>query len=307
MILRAKHILFLFLLPMLWACEEEVYFSNNGFTPRIVLSSIFTNDSIWVVTLTHSQSIFDESADKPYIDDATIVITNKVGAQECQLFHTGKGIYKSFRCTSGQDEYYKISVYSPQYGSVTAESTIPAIAELTNIQVSSSDEYEDASEISFNIQDNSVEDNYYIWSVVEVDTSLHSVHDESGLKLDTRQWVNDVSKELSGSTSGKLNTSLSASEFDLENLTTSPKLITSKFNGKGEQQGGGSNVKNKVWMIRLMTVSSDMYRYFNSLQDYVRASNNQNSTVDPSKLYSNVKGGLGIFAGYTVRYYEIPK
>ncbi|MBL0083506.1 MAG: hypothetical protein IPP37_14285 [Saprospiraceae bacterium] len=29
--------------------------------------------------------------------------------------------------------------------------------------------------------------------------------------------------------------------------------------------------------------------------------------VDPSKLYSNVKGGLGIFAGYTVRYYEIPK
>ncbi|MBL0083508.1 MAG: hypothetical protein IPP37_14295 [Saprospiraceae bacterium] len=72
-----------------------------------------------------------------------------------------------------QDEYYKISVYSPQYGSVTAESTIPAIAELTNIQVDSSDEYEDASEISFNIRDNSVENNFYIWSVVEVDTSLH--------------------------------------------------------------------------------------------------------------------------------------
>ncbi|MBL0083507.1 MAG: hypothetical protein IPP37_14290 [Saprospiraceae bacterium] len=46
-------------------------------------------------------------------------------------------------------------------------------------------------------------------------------------------------KEISGSASGKINTSLSASEFDLENLSNSPKLITSKFNGKDEPQGGG--------------------------------------------------------------------
>lgn len=307
MILRAKYFYLLLLLPVFWSCEEEIYFSDHNFQPRIVLSSIFTNDSIWVVNLTHSESIFDESLEKPVIEDAKIVITNRVGAQECQLFHTGNGVYKSFKCTSGQDEYYKISVYSPTYGSVTAESTIPAFAELSNIQVEQSKEFEDASEISFNITDNSADNNFYIWSVVEVDTSVHSAENPNNFKIDTRQWVSDVSKEIRTNATGKLNTSLSASEFELENLADGPKLITSRFNGKDGVGGSPGNVKNKVWMIRMMTVSSDLYKYYQSLQDYVKAAQTQNSQVDPSKLFSNVRGGLGIFAGYSVKYYEIPK
>jgi hypothetical protein len=307
MILRVKYIYLLLLLPVFWSCEEEIYFSDHNFKPRIVLSSIFTNDSIWVVNLTHSESIFDESLEKPVIEDAKIVITNRVGAQECQLFHTGNGVYKSFKCTSGQDQYYKISVYSPTYGSVTAESTIPAFADLSNIQVEQSKEFEDASEISFNITDNSADNNFYIWSVVEVDTSIHSAENPNNFKIDTRQWVSDVSKEIRTNTTGKLNTSLSASEFELENLADGPKLITSRFNGKDGVGGSPGNVKNKVWMIRMMTVSSDLYKYYQSLQDYVKVSQTQNSQVDPSKLFSNVRGGLGIFAGYSVKYYEIPK
>ena len=284
MILRAKYFYLLLLLPVFWSCEEEIYFSDHNFQPRIVLSSIFTNDSIWVVNLTHSESIFDESLEKPVIEDAKIVITNRVGAQECQLFHTGNGVYKSFKCTSGQDQYYKISVYSPTYGSVTAESTIPAFAELSNIQVEQSKEFEDASEISFNITDNSADNNFYIWSVVEVDTSVHSAENPNNFKIDTRQWVSDVSKEIRTNTTGKLNTSLSASEFELENLADGPKLITSRFNGKDGVGGSPGNVKNKVWMIRMMTVSSDLYKYYQSLQDYVKAAQTQNSQVDPSKL-----------------------
>ena len=307
MILRAKYFGLLLLLSIFWSCEEEIYFADRNFQPRIVLSSIFTNDSIWVVNLTHSQSIFDDSQEKPVIEDAKIVITNRVGAQECQLFHTGNGVYKSFKCTSGQDQYYKISVYSPTYGSVTAESTIPAFAELSNIEVVESQEFEDASEISFNIKDNSTDNNFYIWSVVEVDTSAHSAENPNNFKIDTRQWVSDVSKEIRDNTSSKVNTSLSASEFELETLGSGPKLITSRFNGKDGVGGNQGTVKNKVWMIRMMTVSSDLYNYYQSLQDYVKASQNQNSQVDPSKLFTNVKGGLGIFAGYTVKYYEIPK
>ena len=82
---------------------------------------------------------FDESLENPswrrQIDN------QPCGCPGVPAFHTGNGVYKSFKCTSGQDQYYKISVYSPTYGSVTAESTIPAFAELSNIQVEQSKEF----------------------------------------------------------------------------------------------------------------------------------------------------------------------
>ncbi|MBK8700704.1 MAG: DUF4249 domain-containing protein [Saprospiraceae bacterium] len=289
------------------SCEEEVYFANAGFKPRIVLSSIFTNDSAWVVTLTHSQSAFEATDTAAFIEDAKIVITNKAGAQECVLNHVGRGVYKSYRCTSGQDEYYKISIYSEKYGSVSAESTIPARAEVTDILISNSAEIKDASEISFNIKDNSTESNFYIWSIVEVDTTIHIIDENNSLKLDLNQWVNDVRKESSLGASVKLNTSLSATDRDLENATSSPKVITSKFLGNGGQGTSNPGSGKEVLMLRLMTVSSDLYNYYQSLQKHVKASQDQNSVYDPGKLYSNVKGGLGIFAGYSVQFYPLKK
>ena len=297
--------LYFILIFTLLSCEEEITFSNNAFKPQIVLNSIFTNDSIWVVNLTHSSSVFSENTAPKYIDDAKIVITDSRGEQECVLYYEGNGVYKSFKCTSGQEELYRILVSTKKYGTVSAESRIPARANIKDLKISISQEYKDASDIFFTIQDNSQESNYFIWSIVDVDTSINVVTNDNGFKLDVVKWVTDVRREVVKSLPSKLDASISATELELDKSSTLPRLVTSKdFTPSGS---GPSGTSHEVPMLRLMTVSPDLYNYYKSLQEYVKASNGQTSVIEPGKLYSNVKGGMGIFAGYSVHYFEIPK
>ena len=79
-------------------------------------------------------------------------------------------------------------------------------------------------------------------------------------------------------------------------------ITTKKFYKDGETPPPAQ--ASKVPMLRLMTVSEDLYEYYKSLEDYLKYNNNSASVIEPQKIYSNIKGGYGIFAGYSVQ--DIP-
>ena len=49
----------------------------------------------------------------------------------------------------------------------------------------------------------------------------------------------------------------------------------------------------------LLSINRDMYRYLNSLKTYSITDNSLIQYTEPSFVYSNVEGGLGIFGGYS--------
>jgi hypothetical protein len=290
---------------LLISCEEEVIFEAKNFTPKIVLNSIFTNDSIWVISLTHTTSIFDKKDVGNYITDAAINITNTRGEQVCKLYHEGKGIYKSLNCVSEYDQLYKINVYSAAYGVVSAQSKIPIKSSINSLKITISKEYINASEIEFKIEDKSPDKNYYIWSIVDVDTLLNKVKDDQNSKLDFKLWISEIKEQFVKVTSGKLSNSNSFSDLEIQSNSTT-KLITNK-NLKRDENQNVQTKSNIVPMLKLMTVSPELYDYYKSMEVYIKYSNSNSSLSEPQKLFSNVEGGLGIFAGYSIQYYSMPK
>ncbi len=51
--------------------------------------------------------------------------------------------------------------------------------------------------------------------------------------------------------------------------------------------------------LRVMTISKELYNYYSSLEEYYRTGKDSHSHETPFILYSNVKNGAGIFAGFS--------
>jgi hypothetical protein len=287
------------------SCEEELTFEAQKFVPKIVLNSIFTNDSIWVIQLTHTTSVFQKEIKNNYIDDAVIAITDQNGFLACNMYHEGKGIYKSSGCTSSFEKNYKVSIYSKKYGSVEASSQVPSLTKVEDVKITTSNEIENATEIEFKILDKFVDKNYYIWSVVNVDTSTSSVVSNITSRLEYGSWITEIEEQFNTVSSGKLSYSTSVAGSELQYTNSITKLVTNNvFRKEGSEV---SDEKNIVPMLKLMTVSPELYTYYKSMETYIKYNGTNTSVVEPQKLFTNIKGGLGIFAGYTIQYVPIKK
>lgn len=291
------------------ACEEEIFFSDDKFVPQIVLNSIFTNDSIWLIKLTHTTSIFDKSDASNYVSDAKIIVTDAKGESVCEFVHIGKGIYQSHSCKYSYEKEFKIFANSKKYGSVSSSSTIPTKAAIEYVKLKEVSELDNANEIEFQFKDQNIDNKYFIWSIIDVDTSHVGSGQNNGTlnsPLDIKTWVDDINDQAHLVKNGKLNSSLALSGEELEaNDNTTSIFTTRKFYRDGETPPADD--AKKVPMLRLMTVSEDLYQYYKSLEDYLKYNNNNASVIEPQKIYSNINGGYGIFAGYSIQYIPIQK
>lgn len=71
------------------------------------------------------------------------------------------------------------------------------------------------------------------------------------------------------------------------------------FDGRdgGDDPAGGGGVGTVAYELRVMTISSHLYDYYKSVE---RARSIANTSVANQRpIYSNVEGGLGIFAGFS--------
>ena len=123
--------------------------------------------------------------------------------------------------------------------------------------------------------------------------------------MDFRLWITEIKEQFGNVTSGKLSNTGATTDLDLESNSTA-RLITNK-NLKREDGTSLPSEKNVVPMLKLMTVSPELYNYYKSMEAYLKYNDTSSSVAEPQKLFSNVEGGLGIFAGYSIQYYSIPK
>ena len=119
----------LIVLSFLTSCISPVELDfPDSYTPKVVVNSEFTPDSIWTVYLQQSIPYVNTlNWEEHYILNAVVSVTDEQGFTE-RLLHTGDGIYKSFQgLRPVPDTEYILTVDAPSFMPVRAKSSAPEL------------------------------------------------------------------------------------------------------------------------------------------------------------------------------------
>ena len=114
---------------LMTGCTSPVELDFPGsYSPKVVVNSVFTPDSVWTVYLQQSIPYADTiNWEEQYILNADVSITDGHGMTE-RLLHVEDGIYKSFQNLHPvPDTEYTLMVDAPSFVPVQAKSSAPEL------------------------------------------------------------------------------------------------------------------------------------------------------------------------------------
>ena len=283
-------------------CTKEIEFDAQDIAPRIVVNSLFTNDSLWTANISRSVGVL-ETTSYTSIDDADVSIFDGNGVQVTTLTNQGDGLYTSLTGATPQaDELYTIEVTAPGYTSVSATNRIPTAVQINSIDTVSStnSDGEDILETTINFQDPPANENYYM---VEVLVKGTWIDEFEGDTIEFREPLRISCNDINVETINRFNSG------GFEN--TYLYLMLKDENFDGEDYALTFSVINYAELkdlelfgeIRLVNTSEAYFNYLKSFNMYQSASGNPFAT--PVQVYSNVENGMGIFAGGTLTYWDV--
>ncbi|MDG2505432.1 MAG: DUF4249 domain-containing protein, partial [Crocinitomicaceae bacterium] len=283
-------------------CTKEIEFDAQDIAPRIVVNSLFTNDSLWTANISRSVGVL-ETTSYTSIEDADVSIFDGNGVQVTTLTNQGDGLYASpTGATPQADELYTIEVNAPGYTSVSATNRIPTAVQINSIDTVSStnSDGENILETTINFQDPSANENYYM---VEVLVKGTWIDEFEGDTIEFREPLPISCNDINVETINRFNSG------GFEN--TYLYLMLKDENFDGEDYALTFSVINYAELkdlelfgeIRLVNTSAAYFNYLKSFNMYQSASGNPFAT--PVQVYSNVENGMGIFAGGTLTYWDV--
>jgi hypothetical protein len=149
-------------------CTKQIEFDAQDIAPRIVVNSLFTNDSLWAANISRSVGVL-ETTSYTSINDAYVSIFDGNGVQVTTLTNQGDGLYTSpTGATPVADELYTIEVSAPGYTSVSATNRIPTAVQINSIDTVSSTNSDGQTilETTINFQDPPANENFYMVEVL---------------------------------------------------------------------------------------------------------------------------------------------
>lgn len=260
------------------SCEKELDISQLQFSEKLVVNLLATdNDSIGV-TVFRSLDIFD-SIGKPQIENAKVFITDNKGVTTKLRFDLVSQTYRP-NWIPQAGVTYTLSVSWGNLGPVTSTFTIPKLNTIGKaIWKDSTGKDADGfltGTISFTIKDDPNARNYYEIGLFRYD------------EFSSEPWLNlPISPE---------NTDL------INNLIFNKEgallVDDGKFNGQNKlfKFKTPANTKGTTYkyLVVIKNLSEEYYRYFKSIENYALQ---QGPFSEPSAVFTNIKGGLGICAG----------
>ncbi len=288
----------LFALLTLTACEEEFLLLRPGFKPSVVVNSIFKAGKPWTVNLTYSKDILTSGSEILAITNAEVSVIEKNNGREIILKHVGNGLYQSDIYPPLPDKTYELNVYVPGYEVVKAISNAPKKANVVSIFSDIVDQ--NTTKVNFEIKDNI--NNYYIWNFISTNPKNPI---DSNFTGNPKELVSSIFKYKN--ISGYLNNLSSLNENDAASQggIFSSNIIDIKNNSGGQTENNPDETGITKRYLRLLTTSKDLYNYYKTVEKFTAADNHNSSFSHSPEIYSNIKNGLGIFAGYTEEFKEV--
>ena len=157
---------FILSLTFIFSCEEEITLGSETSQRQIVINSIISTDSTWNVNLSYSKSIFS-SSDFNFITDATVKVTNLTNSQSFFLKNLGNGDYqRGLKPTEGHT--YELEITTIEGKRANAVTYVPSVLQVEVMKNDAIDENgNETIEIDIEIEDNPLEENFYVWEIVE--------------------------------------------------------------------------------------------------------------------------------------------
>ena len=283
-------------------CTKEIDFDAQDIAPRIVINSLFTNDSVWAANISRSVGVLDTTS-YTNIDDAVVSIFDGNGIMVTSLTNQGEGLYTSIsEATPEANESYTIEVSAPGYTAVNATNAIPSAIPIYDIDTVSSTNNNDQTilETTINFQDPPETDNYYMVEVLIKGTWINEWEEDT---IEFREPLEISCNDLN------IETINSFTSGGFENTYLYIMLKDQNFNG--EDYSLTFSVINYAEIkdmdlfgeIRLVNTSEAYFNYLKSFNMYQNTINNPFAT--PVQVYSNVNNGMGIFAGGTLTSWDV--
>ena len=293
-------------------CTKEIEFDEQDIAPRIVVNSLFTNDSIWSAHISRSVGVL-ETTSYTTIDNASVNIFDDNANLVTTLTHQGDGLYTSpTGATPEPNQSYTLEASASGYAPVSATNEIPPAIPIYQLDtVTSTNSNGDIIlEATITFQDPPNVSNYYMLEVFVTGTWINNEWEWDTLANewapDTMEFrdplqisCNDINVEtvnrfnFGGFENTYLYLMLKDQNFDGNNYSLTFSVIN--YAELKEMELFGE--------IRLVNTSEAYFNYLKSFNLYQRSINNPFAT--PVQVYSNVSNGMGIFAGGTLTSWDI--
>jgi hypothetical protein len=315
-----KYFIGLFLFLLIFSCDpyvSEIELPDES--QRIVINSFFPGDSTWKIGITRARPLSFVNPNKGYgelfddIENATVTLkenSNIIGTpkykESSQNWGWKNGFYRSAE-TATPGNTYQIEVSAPGYPTAVATCKIPVAVPLVSAEALS-EELDDNSRIPVMIKfrEQPGIENYYEIFIVHRYISYHPQTGEPVI-------LNNYDAGTHALTQDQL-FNQRIEPFDFSNPVPSEEPVL--FSDKG-MDGQDLSILAKVatyphwealypkterWII-LRTLSKE---YFENIYTKALAGRvNSDPFSQPVQIFSNVSGGHGIFAGYSVSSIEL--
>lgn len=317
----------LVLLMVICACEDPIDLKDSGeYTPALVLNGYFTPDSVWTVRVSKSIAVSEPVLPSELlVKDAKVFIRGASGLNEA-LIHTGNAVFRSL---SGQHpvagKMYVIEVASSGFNTIYSTSLAPELkSEFLGIDIVDTvifgGKQQPTYRLRFRVTDLPGK-SYYRLMLYEVlpvcsdgDRLRPSEEGEEGVP-DYRQITSFKGTNASFySDPVSLDEPPDARYGDFDSKFRSVYLSDRLFENTERDFeiffepyiSLLSDLIPTQFMLIVSGLSEELVFYERSeiLQDEYLTLNEYLFT-NPVNLYSNVEGGLGIFAGYSNDTYRI--
>lgn len=275
-----------------WGCEKTVQVDIPQHDAQIVVNSFFSQDSVWTVDLSQSQSVTNP---QPFqlINDANVELWANGIFQE-NLTGLGTGRYVSVHSTPEADVEYTLKVDASRFASVEATAALPEPMDLVSVgvvpgSVSQSSIGENSFQVEVRFEDAPNVDNFYELIIfqrfafgegadIEYTEYFEAFFESGDPSLDSDDFFESGEP-------GFNRAYFSDALFDGETKSLKVKLFVF----------GNTNITQDL-VVSLASTTEDYYRYRRSveLQEFL----GEDPFSEPVPIHSNMSNGFGIFTGY---------
>ena len=293
--MKIKFIIIILISLITITCTKTYSFKIDDIEKRIVVSSFFNSDSVFSVNLTEEASLNDNYTNNNPYDWAKSF--KKIENANISIYTgnllVGKAIYAEYgnyysNIKPEANNKYKLVVDTENYDQVTAESKLPTLVKITSlekIKIENDDFFDYTVKIKF--EDPANEDNYYLISQPKKRVQYFEI-DDPIIKWHTRmqQYPIFSDKAFNGKTY-ELSLKIDINYNEWDNFEQTVKW-------------------NHYIKFHLYSISKEFYLYAKSYSDQQPEYGDnmldyfQTGLMEPKPIYTNIKNGLGIFAGYSL-------
>ena len=291
------------------ACETVVDVKLPPHEAQLVAQSLFVPDSLWRVnvSMTAPTTGFQEPG---FVDDATVEIWDGNRRVE-QLRPIGQGTYTSAANRPAPEKTYTLRVSAPGMGQSEGTGIVPPAARVSAFEQQNIEEDTGGHfgrrimRVELTVDDPADVRNYYGLQIIQHRHVVNSATGEtSSLPQTTFTFASNDPALGEADVFDPEKSRYDEAIFNDDLFDGRPHTLDFEFEYTVDLRDTDVKIE-RLFVVLFMTVSADYFNYWKTseLQNTV----GDNPFAEPVRVYSNMTGGLGIFAGYHAQAFPLTR